>query len=137
MEINRRQVLRTAATGTVALAAGCLGSDDDGDDGGCETRTEHLLDQYDTVSAGTTLSWRFELSGGDVLTVEAQQTGDGARPSAAAEDPDGAELFDAGPEEQLSRQLTAQQDGRYYVKFYNSATFTSGTWDMDVRWEGC
>ena len=131
MDLDRRQYLKAAAPGLLVMGAGCLG--DDGTDG-CEIQTmeEHLVDEWETVAAGNSLTWRFDLEVGDELDIDVRQTGGQSRPRLIVEDPSGAEVLDVGPQERIHREITADQDGRYYVEFYNEALVNSGEWDMDV-----
>lgn len=146
MKVRRRKVLSAAMAGSVLTLAGCLEDDDDGisssstssSSGGnnCEmqtrTRQQELVDEWESVSAGGSLTWRVEMEPGQTLIMEARQTGGNARPRLIVEDPRGRTIEDFGPREFIRRTVTARESGRYYVEFYNEALINSGQWDMDI-----
>jgi len=92
------------------------------------------VDEWESVSAGNSRSWRLDLDRGDTIIAEAVKTGEDARPRVIIEDPDGNALADVGPQENIEREVTVAQSGRHYVDFYNEALVNSGEWDMDITY---
>jgi|GEM_PF-2690571 len=98
------------------------------------TREENLADELETVSAGSTWTWRFDLEEGQRLIISARLV-EGARPAVEVESPNGTTVLDVGPKERIQRTVTAYENGRYYIKFENEALVTSGQWDVQIDWE--
>ena len=67
------------------------------------------------------------------------RTGDGARPKLEVDDPNSNNIVEIGPQESIQRTVSATEDGSYYIRLVNEATFTSGQWDIGVtaKSEGC
>ncbi|OIB55405.1 hypothetical protein [Natrialba sp. SSL1] len=97
-----------------------------------ETESDHRYDEWQTVSAGQAITLRTELETGDELEILAVQTDDGARPRVRVEDPNGDLVLETDVSERIERRSTAQQAGRYYIQFENTATMTAGEWDLDL-----
>lgn len=145
--VTRRSVI--ASTGIVCMGAfsGCLdsgGGESSSNSGSTthqescrtveRTHEENLADELETVSAGATWTWRFDLEEGQRLIMSARMV-DGARPALEVENPSGATVVDIGPSERIQRTLTAREDGRYFVQFKNEAAITRGQWDVQIDWE--
>lgn len=96
-----------------------------------DTIEEEVLDEWETVSAGSSLSYRLELEEGDQVSVTVIQT-DGARPTLQVLDNNQQNLIETDVSERIERTFTAHRSGRYYIQIENTAILTSGTWDVDV-----
>lgn len=123
--MKRRKILTVVGGLSAVGIVGCLGD-------GCVEET--VADVWETVGAGQSLSWRAELEPGDQLEISAVQTGDGARPKLEVEGPNGTIMAEVGPAERIERTVTAQNEGRHYVRLVNEALVTSGQWDIDIEY---
>lgn len=123
--MKRRKILTAIGSLASVGIAGCLGD---------ECVEETVSDAWETIEAGQSISWRAELEPGDQLVISAVQTGDGARPTLEVEGPTGNLVANVGPAETIERTVTAQDEGRHYVRFVNEALVTSGQWDMDIEY---
>lgn len=143
--MNRRSVLGAIGSGLAISLAGCAGSDggdnDDGSNGISEEscQEETVVDEFDTYSAGESITWRFELEPDEELEISAVQSGGEARPKLEVKDPNGNTIAEIGPSENIRRTITADASGNYYVEFVNKAMVNSGQWDItiDARSAGC
>ncbi|ELY91085.1 hypothetical protein C483_10386 [Natrialba hulunbeirensis JCM 10989] len=97
-----------------------------------EIESDHRYDEWQTVSAGQSITLRTELETDDELEIQAVQTDDGARPRVRVEDPNGDLVLETDVSERIERRSTARQAGRYYIQFENTATMTTGEWDLDL-----
>lgn len=148
MRVGRREVMKSAAGSGIAAIAGCLdedttntnssGSGDDSEEN-CriETRTETeiLTDKSDSVSAGAEWVFYPDLEEGDVLIIEARKMGGEARPALEVEDPYGNIIVENDPSKMIHREVKANHEGRYYVRFPNEALLNSGMWDIKLSLE--
>ena len=133
--MKRRSVLVTGFGTVVTLSlAGCTS---EATEDSCEEET--VVDEYETYSAGESVTWRVDVEEDQELVVETLRTGDGARPKLEVEDPDGNVVAETGPSENIDRAVTARTDGTHYVRFVNEAMMTSGQWDITItrRSAGC
>lgn len=130
--------------GSVGLLAGCVESNGNGQDQGGQEETCRMVertrkvgekDELETVTAGSTWITRVEAEEDDRLIISARLIDDGARPALTVENPLGATVADVGPSEHIEREITAREEGRYYIRFENEALLTSGQWDLDIVWE--
>lgn len=144
MPSRRRLLAGVSGMVTATALAGCSGGGNGGTSGQQQTedcrmvertREENLADKLETVSAGSGWTWRFDLQEGDRLIIYARLIDDGARPALIVENPSGSTIVDTDPTTQIQRQVTAREDGRYYVKIENEAILTSGQWDMTIDLE--
>ncbi|ADD05345.1 uncharacterized protein Nmag_1771 [Natrialba magadii ATCC 43099] len=97
-----------------------------------EIESEQLYDEWKTVDAGQAVTLRTDLETDDELEIQAVQTDDGARPLVRVEDPNGDLVLETDVFERIERNITAQQTGRYYIQFENTAAMTTGQWDLDL-----
>ena len=144
--MRRRTFAGAAGMVCTAAISGCSSSREDGSSSSStteqeedcrtveRTREENLVDELESVSAGSVLTWRFDLEKGQRLIITARLT-EGARPAVEVESPSGATVIDVGPTERIQRTMTAREDGRYYIVFENEALITSGQWDIQIDWE--
>lgn len=145
---TRREVAGSLLGVGSGLIAGCTGGDSGSSSGGgggisneencrtvTRTRSDTVLDEWESFSAGSTRSGRLEMEEGQRIIVSARLTNDGARPAIEVESPSGSIVADVGPAEQIEREITARESGDYYITFENEAMLTSGQWDISIAWE--
>lgn len=131
--MERRSFLGGVSSGIVISVAGCTGSSDDSEgSGGIGCQEETVVDEFDTYSAGESITWRFDLDEGEELEIEALQSGEEARPKLEVKNPNGNTIAEVGPSENIHRTITADTSGTYYVKFVNEAMVNNGQWDITI-----
>ncbi|GAB7017969.1 hypothetical protein JCM18750_08300 [Halostagnicola bangensis] len=148
----KRAVISSIGVASTVALAGCIddlssedgtsgdggagSGSDDGNEENCRMETtveeEKLVDEWESYSAGERGLYRLDLEMDDEIEVTARQTGGEARPAVSIEDPSGATIADIGPEEHISREFAASDDGRHYVTFENEAIINSGEWDISI-----
>ncbi|WP_222919002.1 hypothetical protein [Natrinema sp. SYSU A 869] len=137
--MERRSFLGMISSGVALSVAGCTGSGDSGSSDGGNCHEETVVDEFDTYSAGESITWRFDLEEGAELEMKAVQSGEEARPKLEVKDPNGNTIAEVGPSENIRRTITADTSGNYYVEFVNEAMINSGQWDITIesRTAGC